>query len=288
MGKQVQHIFLKIFLIYYGFATSKPLRETLLLKYNRKLIKSTSLNFNYPKNIDSYFHKNLQISGIVRMISIYRHMSEYYSDMITSEKNISFTDYPQIIGGGAFLGGYPNLELNINSKINSQASLNVGYSMVHSFSGNPNNNENKNLQTIQNLRFAGRWSSKITKININVGNILWTKLSRFTMGQHIYRDDYFDRLPWDWYRKSFLKYEEYHSLSTNVGAQGAGNSAVSGFVGRLEYLPFKIDGTLVYGRTNFTSIDSRQILGYPELVKGFKLEKNIFVKALDMRLSTNY
>ncbi|MFQ3575051.1 MAG: hypothetical protein SNJ77_01310 [Cytophagales bacterium] len=240
------------------------------------------------ENVLTTFQRNLQVNGTARVVSIYRNMSEHYGDMITSDKNISFTDYPQVLGGGAFLGGFPNLEINMNSKLANNALINVGYSMAHSFSGSPENRENKNIQTIQNLRFSGKWNTPETRLSLNVGSVLWTKMSRFTMGQHNYRDDYFDRLPWDWYRKSFLKYEEYHGLSANVGAQGAGNSAVNGFVGKLEYLPLRIEGTFIYGRTNFTAIDSRQINGFPEMVNGVRLEKNFFVKAIDARIGANY
>ncbi len=252
----------------------------------RKPVASFILDEEKPK--ESIFKKNLQISGIARIISIYRNMDTYYEDMITSEKNFSFTDYPVALSGASFLGGYPNLELNVQSKITNDATVNVGYSMSHGFSGQTTNDAGKSLSSLQNLRFGGKLNTSVAKFNLNVGSVLWTKLSRFTLGQTEYRDDYFDRLPWDWYRKSFLRYEEYHGLGANVGAQGGARSPIMGFVGNIDIFPRSINITMVLGRTNLTSTDSRKTLGFPEMVYGARVEKNFFVKSIDARVGANF
>lgn len=252
----------------------------------RKPVVMYTLEDEKPK--ESIFKKNLQVNGIARIITIYRNMDAYYNDMITSEKNFSFTDYPVALAGASFLGGYPNLELNIQSKVSNDASINVGYSMSHGFTGQTTNDAGKSLATLQNLRFGGKLNTSVAKFNLNVGSVLWTKLSRFTLGQAEYRDDYFDRLPWDWYRKSFLKYEEYHGLGANVGAQGGARSPIMGFVGNIDIFPRSINVTMVLGRTNLTSTDSRKTLGFPEMVYGMRVEKNFFVKKVDARIGANF
>lgn len=231
---------------------------------------------------------NLKVSGVLRFLTIYRNMQESYDDMITSEKNISFLDYPLANVGSANGGGYPMLEINLSSNISKEFSYSLGYSFAHSFAGNTDGDAGKALSSRQNLMFTGNYNSKFTKMSLSAGGIMWTGISRFTMGQANYRDDYFTRVPWDWHRDSWTRYQEYYDFTANIGAEAAGRSPVKGFVLNGTNLPLALSWTAVYGRTNRNAVQSQQTTFFPTHTYAFRVAKNVFTKRIDGNFGLNY
>jgi len=218
----------------------------------------------------------LKVSGVSRFLTIYRSMGESYGDMINSDKNFSFSDYPQANIGGSALGGYPVLELKLESQEINGFSFVVGYSMSHNFTGDIKESTAQNLSAIQNLNFKGTMRNDMVKTTIYAGEVLSTSLSKFTMGQPLYRDNFFERLPWDWYRSSFTRYQEYFSLSSNIGGQFVGSSPLQGFIADIEWLPYQMNFKAIYGRSAYTSLLSHVGRGFPSIVQGYRAEKLVF------------
>ncbi len=232
---------------------------------------------------------DIKVSGVVRFITIYRDMDKSYSDMITSQKNMSFMDYPIVGVGSNNNGGFPVLELNLANSALSKFQFNVGYSLGHTFTGEQiDTGYARIMSSRQNLRFSGKWNSGPVRIGVDAGGILWTRMSRFTMGQTEYRDNYFDRVPWDWYRNSFLRYEEYYSLSTNIGAESAGRSPLLGYIVNTEILPLGINVRTIYGRTNLNTTVGNSINGFPSSTFGTRVEKMIFTRRVAGKVGVNY
>lgn len=251
-----------------------------MLKAVDDTITSSSSPFNF---INKYVNKDkgidentLKISGVTRFLTIYRAMEDSYIDQINSDNNFSFTDYPVVSAGTNPNGGYPLLELNLQSKLASNFDFSVGYSLSHSFTGNVTEGVSQNTSITQNLNFRASHRASMIKSTIYAGEVLWTNLSRFTMGQPEYRDNYFERLPWDWYRKSFTRYQEYYSLSSNIGQQQLGRSPLQGFIGEIEWLPAQVNFKAIYGRTNRSVGLSNSLGGFPSITHGYRLEKVIF------------
>lgn len=232
---------------------------------------------------------DLRVSGTVRFLTIYRDMSQYYADMQNAPKNIAFTEYSSLGGGTSNTGGVPNLELLLSSKYGNNANFNVGYSFLHSFTGSTSPSASSaKLTAVNNLWFSGNINTKNVRFGMSAGSILWTNISRFTMGQPIYRDNYFYRQPWDWYRQSFTRWEEYYSLTSNVGTQGNGNSPLSGFVGTADLYKIGLSFTGLFGRTNRTVAYGLGTTNFPAYVTGGRIQKAIFTKSLDGRFGLNY
>jgi outer membrane protein W len=258
-------------------------RMTTLLPSNDTTTSTKSpFNFisqyvNKDKGLDE---KTLKISGVTRFLTIYRQMDESYLDMINGDKNFSFSDYPVANAGTSQNGGYPMLELNLQSKLASNFDFSVGYSMGHSFTGNVTEGVAQSTTITQNLNFRASHRASMLKSTVYAGEVLWTNLSRFTMGQPEYRDNYFERLPWDWYRKSFTRYQEYYSLSSNIGQQQLGRAPLQGFIAELEWLPMQVNFKALYGRTNTSVALSSSLVGFPSITQGFRLEKVIFERQI--------
>ncbi|MFL5728171.1 MAG: hypothetical protein ACJ75J_01685, partial [Cytophagaceae bacterium] len=193
----------------------------------------------------------LVISGVMRFITYFRHMDKSYDDMITSDRNISFLDYPLANAGTISTGGYPLLELSLSSKVSPRFNYFVGYSFAHNFTGDPQGDLARNISARQKLFFTGNYNTRDLKVSLAAGTVLWSGVSRFTVSQPEYRDDYFDRLPWDWYRKSFERYETYYAMAANLGSQMAiGTAPFQGFVVNASLLPYDIKLSSMFGRTN--------------------------------------
>jgi hypothetical protein len=231
----------------------------------------------------------LVVSGVIRFITYYRDMSKAYSDMITSKKNISFLDYPLANAGTTSTGGYPLIELSLTSKVSANFNFHVGYSLAHNFTGQADGDLARNISSRQKLFFSGNYNTRDVKVGLTAGTILWTAISKFTVSQPEYRDDYFDRLPWDWYRKSFERYENYYSLSANVGSQqSVGTAPVQGFVSNVDLLPYDIKIKTLFGRTNRTLAPADATTYFPAYTFSNRAEKTIFTGPLLGIFGVNY
>lgn len=230
----------------------------------------------------------LKVTGVSRFLTIYRSMGESYGDMINSDNNFSFSDYPQANIGGSALGGYPVLELKLESQEKNGFSFAVGYSMSHNFTGDIIESSAQNLSAIQNLNFRGTMRNDMVKTTIYAGEVLSTSMSKFTMGQPLYRDNFFERLPWDWYRKSFTRYEEYFSLSSNIGGQFVGSTPMQGMIAEVEWLPYQMNFKAIYGRSNFTSLNSHIGRDFPSILQGYRVEKRVFERIARGTVGLNF
>lgn len=266
-------------------------------KMNLMLPENDSVETNTFDFLTKYVNKDegltedkLKVSGVMRFLTIHRYMQEHYLDMINSENNFSFSDYPLANVANNSNGGYPMLELNLQSKLAKNFDFNVGYSLAHSFTGIVDEDEggtSKLLSVRQNLNFKASHRAGMIKSTAYAGEILWTNLSRFTMGQPEYRDNYFERLPWDWYRKSFTRYQEYYSLSNNIGAEALGRSPLQGFIALVEWLPMQLSFKAIYGRTNRSLVLSKSNSPFPSYTHGYRLEKVIFERQVRGRAGLN-
>lgn len=255
----------------------------------RSLLKTNKFGYEGKRKL-GLFKNDIVVSGVVRFLTIYREMGDSYNDMSTSKRNISFMDSP-ISNNGSSANGYPMFELNLSSKFSKNTDFNIGYSFLNFMTGNstaaiPNSSL---LINMQNLRVGGTFSTAIGKFSFQGGSILPVKLSKFSMGQPIYRDDYFDRLPWDWYRNSFLRYEDYYNLKMNMGGQNEGRALFSGLTMNGTIIPLGLNFTALYGRSSQTAPYSTQIGGFfPSILYGGRLEKAVFTKDVNGKYGLNY
>ncbi len=262
--------------------------------YNRDSSINLSEKFNYVGDATSskggLFGNDIVVSGVVRSIMIYRDMNVGYDDMITGKKNISFADYPManITSSARLGGGFPLLELNLSSKLRHNIDFNVGYSIAPIFTGDVLSETSRTIGARQNINFSGKIRHGLFETKLIAGEVLWLHMSRFTMGSPEYRDNYFNRLPWDWYRNSFERFEEYYAYSSNIGAQQLGSNAVSGMVFQTSYLPLEITAQGFFGRTSWNVNNSEAINFFPSYTSAFKLEKDIFERGFMGKVGMTY
>ncbi|MBY0424948.1 MAG: hypothetical protein K2Q22_04860, partial [Cytophagales bacterium] len=95
-------------------------------------------------------------------------------------------------------------------------------------------------------------------------------------------------MPWDWYRKSFTRYEDYYNLSTNVGSSTIGRAQFQGFTLNGNILPLDLNVTALVSRTNFTVSNSNTLTNFPALIYGGRIEKPVFTRTVNGKFGVNY
>ncbi|MFN3405202.1 MAG: hypothetical protein ACK40G_13975 [Cytophagaceae bacterium] len=301
MQKLIVTFFLATGLVYKGAAGSEteinrsysdtiPSTNVLLSKEPSAKSDSASAGWKFFFNEPGISMDKVRVWGNMRVITIYRNMKEAYPDMLTSERNFSFNDYPIVNVGTNNMGGVPMLELTMESNVTSNASFGMGYSYAHNFLGNPAapGTNVGTLSSRSSMWLAGDLAFRNFSTRIEAGQILWARVSKFTMGQPIYRDNYFDRMPWDWYRSSFNRFVDYYDYTGNVGPEGFGRSPVQGVIMYTDIKPAKLSVTGVFGRTNRSLIQSQAAEHFPSLTYVLRLQKGLLTRSFTGRLGLNY
>lgn len=243
-----------------------------------------------------YFYDNpkgtlidrVKFSGHIRFLTIYRNMRESYPDMITADKNFSFTDYPIANAGVSNNGSQPMLELTMELPVSNNVSFTLGYSYATNFGSLDSNGRSTNYPSSRsNMFVAGSVKTDNFAISVDAGQILWARMSRFTMGQAIYRDNYFDRVPWDGYRRSFQRYNDYYSYSNNIGPEGFGRSPIQGVVINADFKKAKTGVLAVFGRTNRNLIQANATNHYPSLTYGLRVHRGFITDLFTTTVGVN-
>lgn len=268
-----------------GFYMAQPFKNDSLSSENDYSRKLNLVNAGNNK-LKGLTKGNIEVSGVTRFLTIQRTMFDSYADQTTSDKHISFSDYPNADANSGANAGYPMLELNLKSQLKENFNFNVGYSLGNNMTGDVKGSS-RNIGAVQNLNFGAQMRTGMFKTSIWAGEVLWTNLSRFTLGQPEFTDNYFERLPWDWYRTSFTRYQEYFTLSSNIGAQNLGRAPLQGGIGVVEHMPSQMSFKVIYGQTNRNLIQSKQATGFPSITSGYRLEKYIFERAVRGKAGLN-
>ncbi len=233
-------------------------------------------------------NQNIRLWGNIRFLTIYRNMKDSYEDMQTSSKNFSFQDYPLANAGTNNFGGIPLLELVMESKVSDKFKFTTGYSLAHSFTGNTNNDLNKTQSSRSYLNFKGSITTRPVNMDIQAGEIIWARISKFTMGQPIARDNYFERLSWDWHRISFQRFEEYYQHSGNIGPEGFGRSPLQGFIVDGTYNPLRLSYKAVMGRTNRSLVQANSSSHFPSMTYACQLKRGFLLGGFILKNGLNY
>lgn len=244
----------------------------------------TWIHFPTPAGISI---DKVQLSGNIRFLTIYRDMKEHYADLITADKNFSFTDYPIVNAGVGNNGSVPMLELTMTLPVSKQVSFTMGYSYAHNFAGFDRHGSTSTASSRSSMFFGGTINTDNVSISVDAGQVLWARMSKFTMGPTIYRDNYFDRLPWDYYRRSFERYKDYFSYSHNVGAEGFGRSPVQGVIFNLDFKKAKTGIMGVFGRTNRNVIQAYSTSHYPSLTYALRIHRGFITDFFIFKTGVN-
>ena len=233
-----------------------------------------------PEKVSKYRRwTGLKYSGYARSYNQYRNMPERYSgprELI----NVNGLD----IAGPAFTGYQePLLLMRLEGNPTARTWFQVEYMFDNQMIGKvredttagqngTGSNLNRRSGTYRVFQFKGTTNTKIGDFTIIAGALNWYKMSPFTMWNYEYRDDMFERYPWDPDQSSWNKYNQFYALQNIARDSRWGNTATQGFILEGKNLPKGFGFALMYGKTDNSG-------GYQTY--NTKIPKNLLAGRLD-------
>lgn len=224
--------------------------------------------------------KSLKYSGYVRSFTQYRNMPERYS----GPRELINVQGFDIVNG--LSNGYrePFLLLRLEGNPTARTWFQVEYMFDNQMNGkireDTTTGQNGNASTLYRtpntyriFQFRAGTTTKIGDFNLIAGGgVNWYKMSPFTLWNYEYRDDMFERYPWDPDQAAWNKYNVFYS-SQNIARDARwGNTATQGFVIEGKNLPKGFGFSFLYGKTDNSG-------GYQTY--NTKIPKNLLAGRLD-------
>lgn len=220
--------------------------------------------------------------GYADFFAIYTNMHEAYDDYAYDDKNITFNPYP-VPGGVNGSSEQPLFFLVLEGYHTDHYKFNLQVSILHPFNG---------VQTPFNKQFlfrqppalsVSKYTSKGT-FTLTAGNCTGkTYMSPLTLSGLDLETHPFERLPWDWYGKSYEKYEQIYTSYDNP-LKVTGLNATQGFLLEGDQVLKRWGFKVFFGRTNF-SITPEQV--YQRLPASV-LAGNLSYKEPGFRVALNH
>ena len=228
-----------------------------------------------PIDTVSTFLKKITVKGEARMQAIYRVMDQSYADQLTPDKDLSFQSYPTGGGGSGNGSAVPLFNINILANPTPDFSVDLGYALGHNFSGTQDTS-NRSAVVRSNLNFTGKLNTTYGLFKIRAGGgVLWTSLSPMTISQNEFQNDGFDRLPWDWFTKSYDKYNAIYEGTSSLGSEVFGSEAFQGVDFQGSGLPGGFGFIAMYGRTARSVDAGKAREAYPSYIAAGRVDNAI-------------
>ncbi|MFL5728854.1 MAG: hypothetical protein ACJ75J_05130 [Cytophagaceae bacterium] len=201
----------------------------------------------------------IKYSGYIRSYTQFRHMPVGYygpKDLITQN------------GLDIYNGGYngynePLFLVRMEGAPTSKSFFKLEYAFDNQMAGRlfentltagtgPNATTSKRASAYRILQFQAGASTKLGEFKLTAGGgVLWQRFSQFTLWQYQYRDDMFERYPWEPEGSAWgNRYSRYYGGGTIPRDARWGNAGTQGFIIEGKNLPKGFEGGLLYGKTD--------------------------------------
>jgi hypothetical protein len=226
----------------------------------------------------------IKYSGYIRSFTQFRHMPvRYYGpeDLITQN------------GLDLYNGGYngynePLMLLRMEGAPTSKTFFKIEYAFDNQMAGRlientfasgsgPSASSNRRVSAYRILQFQAGASTKLGEFKLTAGGgILWQRFSQFTLWQYQYRDDMFERYPWEPEGSAWQnRYSKYYGGGTIPRDARWGNAGTQGFIIEGKSLPMGFEGGLLFGKTDNSGGFQTYVTRTPKNAIAGKLGKSI-------------
>jgi hypothetical protein len=227
--------------------------------------------------------KNLMYSGYIRSYNQFRNMPQRYSG---PQQLINVNGF-DVVNGVA--NGYqePLMLLRLEGKPTSRTWFQVEYFFDNQMIGKvredtttgqngQSSNLNRRAMTYRVFQFRAGTTTKVGDFNIIAGGgVNWYRMSPFTLWNYEYRDDIFERYPWDPDQVSWNKYNVYYASQNIARDQRFGMTATQGFILEGKNLPKGFGASVLYGKTDNSGGYGTYNTKIPKNLFAFRIKKSI-------------
>jgi len=193
----------------------------------------------------------VRFSGYARAFIQYRTMDKYYNDMYGGPNNLTVNGVNYIDN---LQNGYPEpfLMLQADANPTAKTSVCVQYYLDNQMTGQMSDSGRQAL-LYRTFNFKGNIYSNIGTFSLTAGGgVNWARMTPFTLGNNLqyYRQDMFERLPWQYYGSSAARYSSYYEdLNISVDTRWS-RAGTQGFILEGSGLPAGFGFMALYGKTD--------------------------------------
>ena len=210
----------------------------------------------YKKQPKKNWFKAMRYSGWTRFYPFYRNMQESYdipaTEGLTLPINLTANDgYQQPLM-------LVRLDGNPSAKTWFQTELQFDHYLLRSNITNKTLTPDGKLANLYVIfQLQGAVETKVGKFKLIAGGgANWYRLSPSTLWGYQYRDDFFERYPWEPEGHDFGRYNSFYSVGDIPRDQRFGMQATQGFILEGTNLPQGFDAALLYGKTSTGAFQS--------------------------------
>ncbi|MCP4521368.1 MAG: hypothetical protein GY827_06715 [Cytophagales bacterium] len=222
----------------------------------------------------------LRFSGYTRIMALYRDMGDYYADNVNLSGRPLTLPVTVALDDGA---SQPLLMLRIEANPSANSSLQIESSLNNNLLNNGTGITNVDPDTdgkfaniFAGFHVKGSTITPVGKFTMTAGaGSIWAKMSPFTLWNFQYRDDMFERYPWDPAGSNWRRYESFYSTGDIPRDQRWGNRGMQGFMIEGEDMPFGLTTKIMYGKTRSAGGFENWSSGIPQNMFGARIGKRL-------------
>jgi hypothetical protein len=242
---------------------------------------------------------DIKISGYFRNYITYRSMQQNYATggPLTPRTLMVNGIYRDAAGNGQ-LTGYrePMMMVVLEGKPSVNTSFVVDFlldnqmtgqifndkldlpSQPHGIGKDPNSGVYQMPRRIQAARWLNLGGSIFTKYGLfdfKAGGVINMNMTPSTLKFYSYRDDMFERFPWEWQTNSFKRYLAYYEDKNVARDPRLGSASVQGITITGSQMPFRTGFVLIYGKANNTNAWQSFLTNNNQSIFAVQLHKKI-------------
>lgn len=217
---------------------------------NYKLLPTSVFEATETQVQKKKWFEGMRYSGNVRFVGFYRNMDKYYENpgytgILTNPINISAGDGTR---QPLFLLG---VEGNPSASSKLKFEMNFDHLLLRRAVGTDKDGRLANLFVLFN--FEGSTDTRIGNLKLIAGGgVNWHRISQSTFWGYQYRDDLFERYPWEPDVNDFERYDYFYHQDDIPRDARFGMQATQGFILEAGSLPKGFDAAILYGKNTQT------------------------------------
>lgn len=222
---------------------------------NKLLLTNAVSDASVPKAVLKQGYDRVNVTGYVRFFGLYRNMEKLYEDGPVAPKTFIVNGvYPDSPIGNGFQSGYREPFVNLEFSANPSPNTDIKFDFLldNQLTGSLGDSS-KRIQVYRYVNFEGNTRTNIGNFRFKLGGVHFENLSQFTLWNYQFRDDMFERYPWEWAEYNYDKYDNWYAEKSVGRDSRFGSSSFQGAIVELTGLPKGVTAKGMFGKANGTN-----------------------------------